>query len=70
MADKEKYRKIEQCNQYLNLVDDSVSLYVRQATSDNTRRNYQSDLKHYVEWGGGLGRLSICLAFLTSYYCL
>jgi site-specific recombinase XerD len=54
MADKEKCRKIEQHNQYLNLVDDSVSLYVRQATSDNTRRNYQSDLKHYVEWGGGL----------------
>ena len=35
-------------------MSDSASLYIKQATSDNTRRSYQSDIKHFTEWGGKL----------------
>lgn len=29
-----------------------LSFYIRQATSDNTRRAYRQDIKHFQEWGG------------------
>ena len=28
--------------------------YLKAATSDNTRKAYQSDIKHYEQWGGKL----------------
>lgn len=28
--------------------------YVHQATADNTRKAYQSDIRHFIEWGGKL----------------
>lgn len=34
------------------LLDPAVREYVRSAISDNTRRAYQSDLRHFVAWGG------------------
>lgn len=32
----------------------STQQYIIAATSDNTRRAYQSDVRHFVEWGGFL----------------
>lgn len=52
MADKEKCLKVGQKNQYIDSAE--LSVYIRQATSDNTRRSYQSDIKQFQEWGGQL----------------
>ncbi len=30
----------------------STQQYITAATSDNTRRAYQSDIRHFIEWGG------------------
>lgn len=30
----------------------STKQYIIAATSDNTRRAYQSDIRHFIEWGG------------------
>jgi hypothetical protein len=32
--------------------DSLVKNYVHAAVSDNTRRAYRSDLKHFLDWGG------------------
>jgi len=34
------------------LLDPAVREYVRASLSDNTRRAYQSDLRHFIGWGG------------------
>ncbi|MEQ1598719.1 MAG: site-specific integrase [Methylotenera sp.] len=34
--------------------DKSVSKYIRAALADNTRKGYQSDLAHFMSWGGSI----------------
>jgi integrase len=48
-------------NEKLVFIDDndlahpiSTQQYITAATSDNTRRAYQSDIRHFIEWGGFL----------------
>lgn len=36
------------------LLDPAVRDYVRSAISDNTRRAYQSDFRHFIAWGGAI----------------
>jgi integrase len=36
------------------LTDISLGTYIQAATSDNTRRAYQSDIRHFMDWGGVL----------------
>lgn len=38
----------------LEELDPAVREYVRSAIADNTRRAYQSDLRHFVAWGGSI----------------
>lgn len=38
----------------LEELDPAVREYVRSAIADNTRRAYQSDLRHFIAWGGSL----------------
>ena len=33
-------------------VQESMRVYLRAATSENTRKAYQSDVKHFMLWGG------------------
>ena len=35
-------------------LNEAVSKYVHAALSDNTRKGYQSDLAHFVSWGGSI----------------
>jgi len=35
-------------------LDPLVAHYLRASRADNTRRAYESDLKHFVAWGGGV----------------
>ena len=37
-----------------SLLDPLVKNYVHAAVSDNTRRAYRSDLKHFLDWGGAI----------------
>jgi len=37
-----------------SLGDSSLATYIHAATSDNTRRAYQGDVRHFIEWGGQL----------------
>lgn len=42
-------------DEFRNDLTSSSSLnYVHQATADNTRKAYQSDIRHFIEWGGKL----------------
>lgn len=34
--------------------DNSVAKYIRAALADNTRKGYQSDLAHFLSWGGSI----------------
>lgn len=34
--------------------ENSVSKYIRAALADNTRKGYQSDLAHFLSWGGSI----------------
>lgn len=34
--------------------DNSVAKYIRAALADNTRKGYQSDLAHFMSWGGSI----------------
>ena len=34
------------------LANESVSKYIKAAVADNTRKGYQSDLAHFLSWGG------------------
>lgn len=46
-----------------------IDLYVQAATRENTRKSYQSSIKHYeIEWGGYLPATSLQIAeYLSSY---
>ncbi len=39
-----------------------VRTYVHAATSDNTRRAYRSDLRHFLEWGGTVPASDVMVA--------
>ncbi len=39
-----------------------VRTYVHAATSDNTRRAYRSDLRHFIEWGGAIPASDVMVA--------
>ncbi len=39
-----------------------VRTYVHAATSDNTRRAYRSDLRHFLEWGGTIPASDVMVA--------
>ncbi len=41
---------------------DLVRTYVHAATSDNTRRAYRSDLRHFIEWGGAIPASDVMVA--------
>ncbi len=41
---------------------DLVRTYVHAATSDNTRRAYRSDLRHFIEWGGTVPASDVMVA--------
>ena len=42
--------------------------YVRAATSENTRRAYRSDLKHFVDWGGAFPASDMMLADYLAHH--
>ena len=39
-------------NRFESSLDPLVKTYVHAAVSDNTRRAYRSDLRHFLDWGG------------------
>ena len=45
-----------------------VQDYLRAATSENTRRAYRSDLRHFVDWGGSIPSDDVVVAeYLAAY---
>jgi hypothetical protein len=45
-----------------------VSRYVRDSLSDNTRRAYLSDLRHFEAWGAAIPSTDVTLAdYLAAY---
>lgn len=42
--------------------------YVHLATSDNTRKAYQSDIRHYENWGGKLPSTPEMIAKYLHFY--
>ncbi len=44
------------------VLGDVVRTYVHAATSDNTRRAYRSDLRHFIEWGGAIPASDVMVA--------
>lgn len=48
--------------------DDSVSKYIKAALADNTRKGYQCDLAHFVNWGGSVPATSEMVSkYLATY---
>lgn len=46
----------------------SIHTYIQAATSNNTRRAYQSDLRHFITWGGRLpSNVDILLRYLQEH---
>lgn len=46
----------------------SASDYVRVSVSENTRRAYRSDLRHFVNWGGSIPSTDVMIAdYLAAY---
>ena len=41
---------------------EAVLEYVRDSISENTKRAYRSDLKHFLEWGGSIPATEVLLA--------
>jgi hypothetical protein len=41
-------------SQYSEISQNKSVEYIHSATSDNTRKAYQSDIDNFVEWGGSL----------------
>jgi hypothetical protein len=49
-------------------LSDAVAGYVRDSLADNTRRAYQSDLRHFELWGGSLpASPKTVAAYLAAY---
>lgn len=45
-----------------------VTEYVRVSISDNTRRAYRADLRHFIDWGGAIPATDVMIAnYLASY---
>ena len=54
-AIEDKNMSILDQDEFRNELTSYASLnYVHQATADNTRKAYQSDIRHFIEWGGKL----------------
>ncbi len=51
-----------------NVPGDLVRTYVHAATSDNTRRAYRSDLRHFIEWGGAIPASDVMVADYLARY--
>lgn len=49
-------------------VEDSLKEYIKAATSDNTRRAYQSDIHHFQQWGGKLPATPESILFYLHAY--
>ena len=46
----------------------SIHTYIQAATSQNTRRAYQADIKHFISWGGLLPTTTdVLLSYLQEY---
>ena len=46
----------------------TVQDYLRAATSENTRRAYRADLRHFVDWGGTIPATDVVVAeYLAGY---
>ena len=41
---------------------ETVLGYVRDSISENTKRAYRSDLKHFLDWGGSIPATEVMLA--------
>ena len=41
---------------------EAVLEYVRDSISENTKRAYRSDLKHFLDWGGSIPVTDVMLA--------
>ena len=49
-------------NRHEPSLDPLVKTYVHAGVSDNTRRAYRSDLRHFLDWGGTVPASDVVLA--------
>ena len=50
------------------LITEISQSYLRAATSDNTRRAYQSDIRHFIRWGGFLpANIELLQRYLSEF---
>ena len=47
--------------QHNDTIAHRAQFYIQQATSDNTRKAYQQDIRHFEQWGGLLPANSQCI---------